>query len=253
MLIARIGDPAANPHACAATLDHIAEAALEHAGGRRDAESLASSVDYQLFSVFGFTGNSEDYGNPENSYLDRVIERRTGIPITLSLLYMEVAQRIGLQCEGVGYPGHFIVLCRGTEDGFYVDPFHQGARLDRMELLAGLRARAPGAPSPEMFLLPITRRQILQRMLNNLRMAYRNNSDDERWHLAVEFQLKIEPWNATLVGERGMLNYRLGSPHAALDDLQLYVNANESEAMHAGAVRLLEQLRTRLRTDEETS
>jgi regulator of sirC expression with transglutaminase-like and TPR domain len=252
MLIARIGNDEVNPHPYAARLDFIAEEAAEHAGETRQVEALAAAIDYQLFSVLGFTGNTSDYANPANSYLDCVIDRRTGIPITLSLVYMEVAQRLGLRCEGVGYPGHFIVCCGEPEAPIYVDPFHQGARLDREELLAGLERRAPGSPNPEMFLLPITRRQLLQRMLNNLRMAYRNTGDEARWRTAVDLQLSLEPWNSTLVGERGMLNYRLGDEQGALGDLQSYVAANEREATYVGATRLLEHLRIRLRTDEET-
>lgn len=253
MVIARIGDPELNPHRHAAELDEIAEAALEHAGDSRAPEDLAAAIDYQLFSVLGYSGNAEQYADPANSYLDQVIERRTGIPITLSLVYMEIAQRIGLRCDGVGYPGHFVVRCGEPESAFYVDPFHQGQRLDRQELLAGLQAYAGGSPSPEMFLHPVTRRQILQRMLNNLRMAFQNAGDEYRWRIAVELQLRIEPWNATLIGERGMLHFRLGEPEAAVSDLEAYIDADEREATHAGAVRLLEQIRTRLRTDEEKS
>ncbi len=252
MIIARLGRDGLDPHHYAARLDHFAEAAAEHAEGSNRPEALAAAIDYQLFSVVGFTGNSDDYGSPENSYLDRVIDRRIGIPITLSLVYIEVAQRIGLRCEGVGYPGHFIVRCGEPEDAFYVDPFHQGARLDRQELLAGLPARDTAPASPESYLLPVTRRQILQRMLNNLRMAYRHEGDIHRWRLAVDLQLRIEPWNVPLLGERGFLHYRLGNPEAALDDLETFVHADQPGTTRVQATRLLEQLRTRLRTNEET-
>jgi regulator of sirC expression with transglutaminase-like and TPR domain len=251
MLIARLGYPTLNPHAYAARLDHIAEAAATYAGGAREPEALAAAIDYQLFSVMGFTGNSDDYGNPENSFLNVVIDRRTGIPITLSLVYMEIAQRLGLPCEGVGYPGHFIVRCGQPGNTFFVDPFHQGARLDRCELLAGLTGRSVTSTSVESYLLPVTRRQLLQRMLNNLRFAYRNIGDTARWLQAVELQLALEPWNVSLVGERGILQYRLGNAGAALVDLQAYVETNEPEAFSAGAARLLEQLRTRLGSTEQ--
>lgn len=252
MLIARLGNPSLNPHAYAAQLDRFAETAEEHAAGSRRPEDLAAAIDFQLFSILGFEGNSTDYASPENSYLDRVIDRRTGIPITLSLVYMELAQRLGLRCEGIGYPGHFVVRCGEPGDAFYVDPYHQGARLDRAELLSGLQDRQILSASPDMYLLAITRRQLLQRMLNNLRMAYRNLGDESRWCTAVDLQLVLEPWNTTLIGERGMLHYRLGDEHAAVTDLEAYVGANESEAHYAGATRLLEHLRIRLRTDEET-
>jgi regulator of sirC expression with transglutaminase-like and TPR domain len=251
MLVARLGYPTLNPHAYAARLDHVAEAAANYAAGAREPEALAAAIDYQLFSVMGFTGNSDDYGNPENSFLNVVIDRRTGIPITLCLVYMEIAQRLGLPCEGVGYPGHFIVRCGPAESPFFVDPFHQGARLDRHELLSGLTSRSVGTTSVESYLLPVTRRQLLQRMLNNLRFAFRNTGETARWLEAVDLQLVLEPWNASLIGERGVLQYRLGNTDAALVDLQAYVETNEPEAISAGAARLLEQLRTNLESTEQ--
>jgi regulator of sirC expression with transglutaminase-like and TPR domain len=252
MILARLGNPHLNPHHYAARLDAFAEAALDYADRDRQPEHLAAAIDYQLFSVLGFTGNEADYGNPENSYLDVVIDRRTGIPITLALVYMEVAQRIGLRCDGIGYPGHFLVRCGEPDHAFYVDPFHQGQRIDRAELLAGLRSRATGLPSPESLVLPITRRQLLQRMLNNLRSAYRNSGDLSRWRAAVELQLRMEPWNAALIGERGMLASRLGDVDGALADLQCYVEAGEPGDSLPGLARLLEELRTQSRPSEET-
>jgi regulator of sirC expression with transglutaminase-like and TPR domain len=224
-------------------IDLIAEDVREQAGNTLDPEALAHAIDHELFVVRGFCGNSEAYDDPENSYLDRVIERRLGIPITLSLVYMEVAQRVGLRCDGVGYPGHFIVRCGEPEQPIYVDPFHQGARLDRAELIAGLRAFNLGGASYSSFLTGITRRQMLQRMLNNLHTVFRASRDLSRWLMTIELLLCIEPWNAALVGERGMLHYRLGRPNNALEDLERYVGAGDAESLTAGARRLLRELR----------
>src|SRR5688572_8537087 len=164
MVIASLSGNAPSPHETARELDLIAESVRAYAGDTLDPERLAGAVDYQLFSVLGFHGNTTDYADPENSYRDRVLARRTGLPISLSLVYMEVAQRIGLECDGVGYPGHFIVRCGGAESPIFVDPFHQGARLDREELLAGLRSYNLNGARPETFIAAITRRQLLQRM-----------------------------------------------------------------------------------------
>lgn len=250
MVIARIGNPGADPHATARQLDLIAEAVREQAGDTRDAGALAHAIDHELFVVRGFHGNSGDYGEPANSYLDQVVERRTGIPITLSLVYMEVAQRVGLRCDGVGYPGHFIVRCGNPEAPIYVDPFREGARLDREELLANLRSYDLQGATPESFLAAVTRRQLLQRMLNNLHTAFRERREPEPWLTTVELLLAIEPWNAALVGERGMLNYRLGRPQQALEDLERYVAAT-SRTVSAGARRLLDELRLRYGGNEE--
>ncbi len=245
MVIAGLRGEPVDGHAVARQLDLISEAVRDQAGDTTDPDRLAHAVDHQLFAVLGFHGNSTDHDDPENSYLDRVVERRTGIPITLSLVYREVAQRVGLICDGIGYPGHFLVRCVTGGEPIYIDPYHQGARLDRAELLAGLRGQRLGATVPDAFLAAVTRRQILQRMLNNLRAAFRQRRDPARWLATVELALVIEPWNAALVGQRGMLLYRLGRPAEALEDLERYVGAGQRDTVAAGALRLLDELRLR--------
>ena len=251
MAISRVGGHRVDPHAAAAELDRLAEAVLDEAGEQAPPHILAQAIDHELFTLAGFTGNSANFGEPANSFLDRVIRRRTGIPITLSLVYMEVASRVGLRCDGIGYPGHFIVRCGSPEEPIYVDPFQQGLRLDAEELLANLRSARLGGATPESFLAALTRRQILQRMLNNLHVSFRERRDLPRWLTTVELLLLIEPWNAQLVGERGMLHYRLGNPAEALVDLERYVTAGESQSVNAGARRLLDELRLRFGGSEE--
>lgn len=251
MVISQLGDSPVDPNSCARQLDLIAEAVLDYAAGATDPDSLAHAIDYQLFSVLGFHGNTTDYEEPANSYLSEVLRRRVGIPITLSLLYMEVAQRVGLRCDGVGYPQHFIVRCGEPEAPIFIDPFHQGSRLDRQELLAGLRSVDLNGASAESFLAAVTRRQILQRMLNNLHLIFRKTKDIDRWLAVLELQVRLEPWNATLIGQRGMLHYRQGNAGLALADLERYVHASERDSVHAGALKLLDELRLRYGGNEE--
>jgi regulator of sirC expression with transglutaminase-like and TPR domain len=253
MIIARLRGEPVDAHDVARRLDVIAEAAHERAGDATGADALAQAIDHELFTVRGFHGNTADYAGPENSYLDQVVERRTGIPITLSLVYMEIAQRIGLRCDGIGFPGHFLVRCGEPEQPIYVDPFNQGVRLDRAELLARLRHVDLGGASSESFLGAITRRQILQRMLRNLHVAFRDQADSERRLAVVELWIRLEPWSATLIGERGMLQYRLGRPERALADLQRYVESVAPESVSGPARRLLEHLRLRGGESEATS
>lgn len=251
MVIARLGGHEVDPHRAARTLDLIAENVLAETGESPSLDALAHAIDHQLFTVEGFHGSFDDYDNPENSYLDRVIERRRGIPITLSLVYLEVAQRVGLPADGVGFPGHFIVRYGEPGAHTYLDPFQQGVRLDEEELLAMLRGLDLGGARPETFLAAVTRRQILQRMLNNLHVAFRNRRDIQRWHDTIELQLRLAPWNVSLIGERGMLRYRLGRLEEALPDLETYVTASETGAS-PGAIRLLDQLRIRYRNMGES-
>jgi regulator of sirC expression with transglutaminase-like and TPR domain len=118
-----------------------------------------------LFGAEGFTGNTADYGDPRNSYLDDVLDRRLGIPITLSVVMMEVGRRCGLQMHGVGMPGHFLV---GGGAGEWFDPFHQGARLDLAGCAARFAETHPGAQFRPQLLMPVTTSRILERMLANL-------------------------------------------------------------------------------------
>lgn len=251
MIIARLGGHDPDPHRTARALDLIAEDVLAEAGERPTLQTLAHALDHQLFTVAGFRGSFENYDDPENSYLDRVVERRTGIPITLSIVYLEIAQRIGLPADGIGFPGHFLVRYGEPGHYTYLDPFQQGARLDEKELLAMLRGLDLGGARPETFLHAVTRRQILQRMLNNLHASFRARRDIQRWHDTIELRLRLEPWNVALIGERGMLRYRLGRLQEALPDLETYVTASEKNAS-PGAVRLLDQLRLRYRNMGES-
>lgn len=246
MAIAGLGRSRIDHGAYRSMLDGLAADVRTRVGGETSMNPLIDAIDHELFYARGFHGNTTNYGEPENSYLDRVLERHTGIPISLSLVYMEVARRVGLRCDGVGYPGHFIVRCGDPENAVYVDPFHGGSRLDREELLAGLRSRNLNGASPESFLAAVTRRQMLQRMLNNLRGIFCESADMERWLGAVELALCIEPWNTDLVGERGMLRYRLGELELALDDLERYAAENLGGTSHPAAIKMLEALRTRL-------
>ena len=242
--IARLGRDGVDGHALARELDLIAEAVRERAPAPAAPADLARAVTAELFEARGFRGNREQYGDPANSYIDRVIERRLGIPITLSLVYMEVAQRAGLQCDGIGFPGHFLVRC-GGDDGFYLDPFNAGEQPTREDLLGRLEGRVSALPSVDSLLAAVTRRQILQRMLVNLCVAYQGAGDAARWIAALGFRLRLEPWNAALYLERGLLRYQQGEEALALADLERYVGSGEPD-MSPRAMRVLDNLRARL-------
>ena len=204
-----------------------------------------------MFGNLGFRGNRERYTDPENSYIDRVIERRLGIPITLSLVYMEIAQRVGLECDGIGFPGHFLVRC-GGDDGFYLDPFNAGEQPSRKALEERLEGFTSDLPSIDSLLAAVTRRQILQRMLVNLCGAYQSEGDAPRWIEALGFRLRLEPWNAALYLERGLLHYQQGGEALALADLERYVGSGNQD-LNPRALRVLDTLRQRLGQEEGNS
>jgi regulator of sirC expression with transglutaminase-like and TPR domain len=136
---------------------------------RRAAGLTAGELSTLLFVAEGFRGNDSDYGDPRNSFLDDVLDRHLGIPITLSIVMLEVGRRCGLQLHGVGMPGHFLV---GGSPGEWFDPFHDGTRLDLAgcaELFARNHANARFRPQ---FLMPVGAQAIVQRMLGNLQHTY---------------------------------------------------------------------------------
>lgn len=151
-----------HPVDVAAQLDALDSLAADV--GADDAVSLA----HALFVARGFVGNTDDYGDPRNSYLDEVLRRRLGIPITLSVLMIEVGRRRGIALAGVGMPGHFLV---GSDDG-YVDPFHGGVVLDAAGARRLFDRTHPGAPFADHYLDPVGPRAVLSRMLANLVVTF---------------------------------------------------------------------------------
>jgi regulator of sirC expression with transglutaminase-like and TPR domain len=136
------------------------------------------AVSRVLFAELGFHGNAEDYYDPRNSFLAEVLDRRTGIPITLSVLYMEVARRIGVRISGLGFPGHFLVRALDGDRSVVIDPFHRGAVLGREELEELLaRTTGPEARLEPAHLAPLGKVQILTRMLVNLAGVYGKAGD----------------------------------------------------------------------------
>jgi regulator of sirC expression with transglutaminase-like and TPR domain len=156
LLIAAHAHPDLDVDARLAQLDGLAAAA---------AGLSTTELAELLFVTEGFDGNTGDYGDPRNSYLDDVIDRRLGIPITLSVVMMEVGRRCGLPMHGVGMPGHFLV---GGGAGEWFDPFNGGARLDLAGCAARFAETHPGAQFRPQFLMPVSTSRIVERMLANL-------------------------------------------------------------------------------------
>jgi regulator of sirC expression with transglutaminase-like and TPR domain len=207
-----------------ARLDEIAKA-VEQRGVRLAIPiQIISSLNKVMFLDLGFRGNAENYYDPRNSYLNDVLERRLGIPITLSVVYMEVARRIGFKLHGVALPGHFIVkYCAGSAEVF-IDPFNAGKIMDEQGCV-DLLARMSGARvqcRPE-YLVAATNKQILTRMLANLVKTYVDRSDHGRALAAVEWILLMDPDSPAYVRDRGLLLGSMGRPNSALRELERYL------------------------------
>ena len=167
------------------------------------------ALDRTFFRELGFRGNQDDYYDPKNSFMNEVIERRTGIPISLSVLYIEVGQRLGLDLAGLSFPGHFLVRYQSGDELLFIDPFHQGARLD-IDALEGRLRRVvgPGAELAEEHLEPASKHHMLTRMLTNLAAIYRRAGDVYRGIAVLERMLVLDPANARVDGELKLLRRR---------------------------------------------
>jgi regulator of sirC expression with transglutaminase-like and TPR domain len=200
---------------------------------------IVQSINQYLYEELGFAGNKQNYYDPRNSFLNDVIERRVGIPITLSLVYLEVARRIDFPMVGVGMPGHFLIRPDVQEMEIFVDAFNGGEVMfpqDCEERLSQIYQQ-PVTLKPE-FLAPVSQRQFLARMLTNLKYIYLNQQELEKTLAAVERILLLFP-NAMLeVRDRGLIYYQLGYFTQAVSDLKIYL-LKVPDAEDASAIREL--------------
>ena len=200
-----------------------------------------------LFEEEGFRGDEEDYDQPSNSSVARALFRHRGLPITLSILAIEVGRLAGLRLTGVGLPGHFVVGGPDLPDGMYLDPFDGGELYEAGGLARRLAAifGQPVAVGPEI-LQPDPPRAILARVLLNLRRSYEQR---DRWEDALEVLScaeALEPDDPEIVRERGLLLVKCGRPEEALPVLEAYAAAAGGEDAE-GIARLIEAVRARLR------
>ncbi len=204
-----------------AALAREAEPALRAA--KSTVEKIQSLSEF-LFTRKGFEGNRDQYGDPRNSFLNEVLERRLGIPISLSVLYIEVGRRLGLNLHGVSFPTHFLVKAVDDYRELIIDPFNHGAILDRDEIRARLQQiyRQPVDVHREM-LKPVSARHILARMLRNLKNIYAHGADWQRVLSALDRILMLDPRSLEELLERAVLNERMECFSAALEDFQSFL------------------------------
>ena len=210
------------------------------------AEERIVALNELLFDDLGYRGNAHEYYDPRNSYLNEVIERRTGIPITLSVLYMELGRRVGLPLEGVSFPGHFLVRVQVRGGTLILDPFSGGAPQSEAELRSRLKRVIPQDVAPEVpveelpldqFLEPASKRQILVRVLRNLKGIYRETDRPERLLEVLNRMLVLAPQATAELRDRGYVYQRLECWRPALKDLTEYLE-REPDAADLDEVRV---------------
>jgi regulator of sirC expression with transglutaminase-like and TPR domain len=199
-----------------------------------------------LFDEKGLRGNADDYYDPRNSFLNEVLDRRTGIPITLSAVYMEVGRRAGVLVEGLALPGHFIVRVGGAARGVLLDPFFGGASLseeqcqERLDRVFGKKARLDAG-----MLAACDTKTILARMLRNLKLIYSKRDDHLRAVRTCDRLLDLDAWAPLERRDRGLMYAALGCYGRAADDLEIYTRllpqAEDAAELAARAATLRQQ------------
>lgn len=194
--------------------------------GNTDPADRVVALNQYLFDELGFRPNTEDYYDPRNSYLNQVVERRLGIPITLSLVYMAVGTHVGLTFNGVCYPGHFLVKCALPDGMIVLDPFAKGRSLDISDLQNRLRETRGGEVSRAVvagLLMTASKRDILLRMLRNLKAIYLQSKDLDCALEIMDWIVVADPGHANEIRDRGMVYQELECFRAAVSDFERYL------------------------------
>lgn len=239
LLIARSAYPSLDP---TPYLDRLASWA-RHLGeaipADGDIPTRIASLNRFMFEELGFQGDDTDYYNPRNSFLNDVLDRRRGIPITLALVYMDLGRRCGLELDGVSFPGHFLVKMTVMGGQVVLDPFNGGTSLDEDDLRRRLHTQYGKAPGTVQSLLRRAgKRDILVRMLRNLKGIYHRQGELQRALEAIDLILTIDPHLDEEYRDRGLLFHEIEHTSAALRDLRHYLVA-QPHAEDASHIREL--------------
>ncbi|MSQ61866.1 MAG: tetratricopeptide repeat protein [Dehalococcoidia bacterium] len=234
-----------------AMLDDLARAARDRMRPSDGPFSRLQILNGFLFDEMGFRGNEEDYYDPRNSYLNEVLDRRLGIPITLSILYIAVAERAGMEVSGVSMPGHFLIKHSGVNGDIVLDPYLRGIPLSSNELRQRIQAFGGETADAARFLSAATKRQVITRLLGNLKRVHRTAGAHDAALGAVGMILAINPWDLDEIRDRGMIQRDREAYAEAVGDLDIYL-AYRPDAPDAADVRQnVEALRPRLRPQDE--
>jgi regulator of sirC expression with transglutaminase-like and TPR domain len=224
LLLARLEYPALDPQPYLRQLAEFGTQATVRLEGLPGAHERIAALNGFLFGSLGFVGNRDQYIDPRNSFLNDVIERRLGISITLSIVYLEVGRHAGLPLHGVGFPGHFLVRCEHEAGPVVIDPFNGGALLTETDCVNLLRAHAGEDAAWHPSLLEATSRlPIVLRMLTNLKRAYVALRSFLHARRVADLLVALDPQAITELRDRGLLSYHLEDFSPALRDLERYL------------------------------
>ena len=209
---------------------------------------IIEKINDHLFNVQKFKPNTDDYYNPLNSYLNIVVERKIGIPITLCILYMRVARSVNFKMYPVNFPGHFLVkhILEDNSGEIIVDPFNGGRIMDDYSLKALIDQAYPqqNIPLTHALVEKATAAQIVIRMLNNLKGSYYEIQDMDRYNIANEMVLAIDRYNPDAVRDKGIVLLKKGSPSEALEVLNSYLEINPEAEDADDVLDIIRQIRS---------
>jgi regulator of sirC expression with transglutaminase-like and TPR domain len=230
-----------------ALIDQLIKWAREVIPPAKSVPAQASVLGDLLFGRFGFQGNAADYTDPRNSFLNEVLDRRLGIPISLSVIYIAVAQGLGLEARGVGLPGHFIVSLQTEAGPLYLDPFHQGSILS-IEDCAELVYRTTGYQGEfrTEWLEPAVPRQILVRMLANLRNTFVQRADWRNALATLEHLRVLEPDHPEHLLDLGLIHHQHGSLRRAASYYEQYLNRAGNQPGYEEVLKTFQAVTRRL-------
>jgi regulator of sirC expression with transglutaminase-like and TPR domain len=240
--LAAIEGPDLDPAPYLDTLDQLASEIATRMGRRHDGPKFVRVANHYLFEELNFRGNEAEYYDPRNSCLDAVLDRRTGIPITLSVVYIEVARRLGQPVSGIGLPGHFIVQYNDGKFSTFADPFHGGKLLTEEDCRVLAREVGVDIAAEPATLQPVSTRYILVRMLNNLRSAYFRSKNYGKAVKALDLLVEAFPANAEYYKARGVARLQLKEFRAAKSDLERYLKCSPDADDKAEVTKQLEAI-----------
>lgn len=209
---------------------------------------IIEKINDLLFNVQKFKANTDDYYNPLNSYLNIVIERKRGIPITLCILYMRVARSVSFKMYPVNFPGHVLIkhILEDNSGEIIVDPFNGGRIMDDYSLKALIEQAYPqqNIPLTHALVEKATAAQVLIRMLNNLKGSYYEAQDIDRYNIANEMVLAIDPYNPDAIRDKGIVLLKKGDPSEALKVLNSYLEINPEAEDADDVLDIIHQIRS---------
>lgn len=205
-------------------LDDLARPLGGPAAGVDGTRAALRALNHRLYRDLGFQGNIHDYGDPRNSYLNEVLDRRMGIPITLAIVYLEVAARAGLTLVPVSFPGHFLVKHTAAPAEVIIDPFNQGLEVSDKDLQHLLDGFYQGKVKLESSMLrPATRTETVYRLLNNLKIAHIKAKEPELGLAIIDRMLALQPESSVDVRDRGFALHALNRHEEAARELRRYL------------------------------